>query len=63
MDVEKEKETAESVRKRSMESLGETMCREKEVENEGKRKIVSDETVIYIKREKWRMNGDVRRLS
>ena len=44
-EVEKEKETAESVRKRSMERLGETMCREKGRENEGKRRKVGGETV------------------
>jgi len=45
--LEREKETAESVRKRSMERLGETMCREKGRENEGKRRKVGGETVVY----------------
>ena len=59
-EVEKEKETAESVRKRSMERLGETMCREKGRENEGKRRKVGGETVLYLKK-KGEMENELRR--
>ena len=58
-EVEREKETAESVRKRSMERLGETMCREKGMENEGKRRKVGVETVTYLKK-KGEMENELR---
>jgi len=59
-ELEREKETAESVRKRSMERLGETMCREKGRENEGKRRKVGGETVVYLKK-KGEMENELRR--
>ena len=51
-EVEREKETAESVRKRSSERLSETRGREKGGDIECKRRKVDGEAIAYLKNER-----------
>ena len=53
-EIEKEKETAASVRKRAMERLAETRAREG-VEREGRKRRCGTEAVEYLRREESMM--------
>ena len=59
-EVEREKETAESVRKRSIERLSETRGREKGGDFECKRRKVGGEAIAYLKK-KGEMENEMRR--